>query len=105
MVNISTEAKQNLKGFDLKTREEILDKIEEKLEKNRDQDSISYIHKPDFGIEFHRLKLTNNGLNHRIYFDYQNSEPLIFAVRHRDHAYSPEDLKEVETRLQELERD
>lgn len=104
MIRISSEAKEDLKQFKLETREELLDKIEEKLDGDRDRENISYINKPQFGIEFHRLKLTEDGLSHRIYFDYIDSELTVFAVRHREHAYTPEDLEEVEQRLKNMEK-
>lgn len=105
MVEISGKATEDLKGFDLETREKLLDAIEERLENDRDQENISYINKPEFGIEFHRLKLTENDLNHRVYFDYEGSELVVFAVRHRDYAYSTDDLEEVERRLGNMDRD
>lgn len=105
MAEITIEAKQDLKEFEPETREGLLDEIEERLEKDRDQDNISYIHKPQFGVEFHRLKLTDNGFNHRIYFDFVDSELTVFAVRDRDFAYSQEDLKEVEKRLRNMNTD
>ncbi|MFB6244938.1 MAG: type II toxin-antitoxin system RelE/ParE family toxin [Candidatus Nanohaloarchaea archaeon] len=105
MVEITSEAKKDLKEFELEAREGLLDKIEERLENDRDQDNISYINKPQFGIEFHRLKLIEDGFNHRIYFDFIDSELTVFAVRHRDYAYSQEDLKEIEKRLRTMNTD
>lgn len=52
MVEVSAGAKEDLGQFDKEVRAEILDMIEEKLGNNRDRSSISYVHKPDFGIEF-----------------------------------------------------
>lgn len=54
MVEITSEAKQDLKNFEIETREGLLDEIEERLGNDRDNDNISYINKPPFGIEFHR---------------------------------------------------
>jgi len=105
VVEITSETKKDLKEFDLETRERLLDEIEERLDKDRDQDNISYINKPQFGIEFHRLKLTEDSFNHRIYFDFIDSKLVVFAVRHRDFAYSQEDLKEVEKRLRTMNTD
>jgi len=102
VVEVNSQAKEDLKGFELETREDLLDAIENRLEKDRDQENISYIHKPEFSIEFHRLKLKTRDFDHRIYFDFLDSELVVFAVRHRDYAYSQEDLKEVEKRLTEL---
>ncbi|MFA1610071.1 hypothetical protein [Halobellus rubicundus] len=104
-MKLTSEAEDDLDNQVKFDRKKIAQEIRDRLSTDRDRDNISYIHKPDFGVEFHRLKLTNNGLNHRIYFDYQDSEPIVFAVRHRDYAYSPEDLKEVENRLNDIETD
>jgi mRNA-degrading endonuclease RelE of RelBE toxin-antitoxin system len=104
MVEITSEAKKDLKEFELEVREGLLDEIEKRLEKDRDRENISYINKPQFGIEFHRLKLTENSYDHRIYFDYKDSELTVFAVRHRDHAYSKKDLKEVRKRLGNMKK-
>jgi len=105
VVEITSKAKEDLKEFELETREGLLDEIEERLDKDRDNVNISYINKPEFGIEFQRLKIKSEEFDHRVYFDYINSELLILAVRHRDYAYSQEDLKEVEERLNDLERE
>ncbi len=43
-----------------------------------------------------------NGFDHRIYFDYIESELTVFAVRHRDYAYNEKDLKEVRKRLGDM---
>ena len=86
-------------------RKKLAEKIKEKLVNDREKDKISYIEKSQFGIEFHRLKLTEENFNHRIYFDYVNSETVVFAVRHRDYAYTNQDLKEVEKRLKSINAD
>lgn len=105
MVEITSEAKKDLKELDLETIERLLDKIEERLENNRDREKISYISKPQFGIEFQRLKITEGSLDHRIYLDFIDSKLTVFAIRHRDFAYSQEDLKEVEKRLRTMNTD
>lgn len=92
----------NQKDYD---RKKLAEKIKEKLVDDREQDKISYIHKPRFGIEFHRLKLIEEEFNHRIYFDFINSETVVFAVRHRDYAYSKKDLEEVQKRLRDINTD
>ncbi|MFB6241389.1 MAG: hypothetical protein ABEJ36_01130 [Candidatus Nanosalina sp.] len=101
MVEVSAEAKEDLKGFRRNIREVLLDRIEEEFEKDG-RENISYIHKPDFGIEFHRLKLKDGELDHRVYFDYHDSKPVVFAVRHRDDSYSEEDYEQIVDRLEEL---
>jgi mRNA-degrading endonuclease RelE of RelBE toxin-antitoxin system len=104
MVEISSEAKEDLKKFDSGPRKLLLDEIEEQLGSSKNQENIQYVHKPEFGIEFHRLKLKNSELDHRVYFDYINSEVVVFAVRHRDHSYTRKDLSEVVDRLGNLEK-
>jgi hypothetical protein len=83
VVEITSEAKQDLKQFEIEIREGLLDEIEERLGKDRDNYNISYINKPQFGIEFHLLKLTENRFKQRIYFDYMDSELAVIAVRHQ----------------------
>lgn len=102
-MEISSEAKEDLIEFEIEVRERLLDEIEEKLREGTEEESISYIHKPEFGVEFHRLKLTDDSLDHRVYFDYLDSDIIVFAVRHRDFAYSEEDMREVEQRLENME--
>lgn len=101
-MKVTSEAEKDIDQQVNYDRKKLAQQIRNRLTGDRDSDNISYIHKPQFGVEFHRLKLTENGFDHRIYFDYMDSEIVVFAVRHRDQAYSPEDLKEVERRLKEL---
>lgn len=99
MVKITKEAKEDLKQFEENIREELLDYMENCLVGNRNSEKIGFVSKPEFGVEFQRLKLKSNSLDHRVYFDYLESEIVVFAVRHRDYAYSNKDLKEIEGRL------
>lgn len=103
-MKVTAEAEEDIDRQEC-DRKKLAQEIKTRLSGDRDNDNISYINKPQFGIEFHRLKLTENGFNHRIYFDYLDSEMVVFAVRHRDYAYSKDDLKEVEKRLNNLKTD
>jgi len=100
---IAETAKNDLKDFKKETREKLLDKLEQNLADKRNKDKIKYISKPSLNVEFHRLKIKEEGLDHRAYFDYQNSETVVFAVRHRDHSYTPKDLKETQKRKKQLD--
>ena len=102
MVKFTSEAFSDLEEFEKEVRRKLLDEIEEKLEESREDAKITVIQRPSYGAEFHRLKLKENGLNHRIYFDYVNSEIYVFAVRHREYAYSRQDIKEAIKRLKQL---
>ena len=98
-MKLTEEAEQDLDDQEDYNRKKLAQEIKKRLENEIDRENISYINKPEFGIEFHRLKLAEDGFDHRIYFDYMNSELTVFAVRHRDHAYTEKDLKEVRKRL------
>lgn len=98
-MKLTKEAEQDLDNQEDYNRKKLAQEIKKRLENERDRENISYINKSEFGIEFHRLKLAEDGFDHRIYFDYMNSELTVFAVRHRDHAYTEKDLKEVRKRL------
>ncbi|PSH02071.1 MAG: hypothetical protein BRC26_02425 [Nanohaloarchaea archaeon QH_8_44_6] len=102
MVRFTLEAFSDLEEFETEVRRKLLDEIEEQLEESREEADITVIQRPSYGAEFPRLKLTENDLNHRIYFDYLDSEIYVFAVRHREDAYSPEDMEEAVERLEKL---
>jgi len=104
-MKVTEEAEEDINRQKDYDRKKLAEEIKGRLEQNRDNDNISYIHKPQFGIEFHRLKLIEDSFNHRIYFDFVDSELTVFAVRHREFTYSQEDLKEVEKRLRNMNRD
>lgn len=102
-MKITEEAEKDVDNQEDFDRKKLSKEIKYRLTGDRDQQNISYINKPEFGIEFHRLKIKGKGLDHRIYFDYRNSEIIVFAVRHRNQAYKDKDLQEVEQRLKGLE--
>jgi len=102
-MKVTEEAEKDIDNQGDHDRKKLAQKIKKRLKEDRDHKNISYISKPQFGIEFHRLKLKENGFDHRIYFDYTDSELTVFAVRHRDYAYSKKDLKEVRKRLGNIE--
>ena len=102
MAKILPEAKKDLSGFEEEIRNRILNKIQENLEGDISKENIEVIERPSYGAVFHRLKLVDKSLNHRVYFDYKNSELYVFAVRHREYAYSSEDIEEAVRRLQDL---
>ncbi|WEL19129.1 type II toxin-antitoxin system RelE/ParE family toxin [Candidatus Nanohalococcus occultus] len=87
-MKITEEAEKDIDAQEDYNRRELALEIKERLTGELDRDHISYISKPQFGIEFHRLKLKENGLDHRVYFDYNDSETVVFAVRHRDYLQS-----------------
>jgi mRNA-degrading endonuclease RelE of RelBE toxin-antitoxin system len=102
MVKFTPEAFSDLGDFEEEIRRKLLDEVKEQLEESREDAKITVIQRPSYGAEFPRLKLTAEELNHRVYFDYVDSEIYVFAVRHREAAYSTEDIKEAIQRLDNL---
>jgi len=102
-MRITAHAEQDIDQQKEHDRKKLAQKIKEKLSSPRDKDEIKYISKPSFNVEFHRLKIKEEGLDHRAYFDYKDSEIVVFAVRHRDHSYTTEDLKETQKRKNSLD--
>lgn len=101
-MEITREAEADIdrqEGFD---RRKLAQEIKERLSGGKDNENIGYVHKPEFGLEFQKLKLKTGDFDHRIYFDYIDSQVIVFAVRHRDYAYSQEDLQEIEQRLRNI---
>lgn len=102
-MKITRKAEKDIDKQEDFDRQELSKKIKRLLTESRETADISYIEKPDFDVEFHRLKVKDGELDHRAYFEYQNSEIVVFAVRHRDHAYTEEDIKQARQRLEDLE--
>ena len=102
MVKLLEGAERDLTRFDNEVANKILDEIEAHLVDEVSSERVKVIQRPSYNAVFHRLKLTENGLDHRIYFDYKDSELYVFAVRHRDKAYSEEDMRESVKRLQNI---
>ena len=105
MFKIRDEAKKDLASFENSVANKILDKIENYLGDEFKNEKVKVIRRPSYNAVFHRLKLVENELNHRVYFDYQNSEIQVFAVRHRDHAYTSEDMQKSIERLRKLQKE
>ena len=104
MVKFTPEAFSDLENIKKEVRRKLLNEIEEQLEESRDEADITVIQRPSYDAEFPRLKLTENELNHRVFFDYKDSEIHVFAVRHRENAYSPEDMEQAIKRLEKLRK-
>lgn len=101
-MKITQRAEQDIDQQKEFNRKKLAKKIKQLLKHERETSNINYIQDQDIGIEFQRLKIKTDSLDHRAYFDYKNSETIVFAVRHRDYAYSEEDMKEARRRLEDL---
>jgi hypothetical protein len=49
-------------------------------------------------MEVFRLKLKNNGLDHRVFFDLDGDKVVILGVEHRDDAYTQESIEKIKSR-------
>ena len=102
MVKVLEEAEQDLNRFDNDTANKILDEIKADLEDRVNSERVKVIQRPSYDAVFHRLKLTENGLDHRIFFDYEDSELYVFTIRHRDKAQRQGLLRRRYQRIDQL---
>lgn len=94
-LDIRKGAVEDLKQMDRQVQEQIRDEIEE-LRDNPLGEDTSLLNKQ--GLRIYRLKLKNDDLDHRVFFDINNGEVVILGVMHRDDAYTPESIEKVKSR-------
>jgi mRNA-degrading endonuclease RelE of RelBE toxin-antitoxin system len=94
-LDIREGAVEDLKEMDRQVQEQVRDEIEE-LRDNPLGESTSLLNKQ--GLRIYRLKLKNDDLDHRVFFDLNNGEVVILGVMHRDDAYTPESIEKVKSR-------
>jgi mRNA-degrading endonuclease RelE of RelBE toxin-antitoxin system len=100
-MKITPEAEEDIENLDIDSYE-MAQRIKQELSDPIDRDKIKVVRKPAYDAVFQRFKLKDEDFDHRIFFDYIDSELYVFAVRHRDHAYEKGDMKEAIERLKEL---
>lgn len=98
-IRLLTEAKKDIRNQD--NSEKLAKEIKSSLS-DLDQSKVEKVDKPSYDMVFQRFKLKNNGFDHRVFFDYIDSKLVIFAVRHRDFAYEPDEMKKAVERLEKL---
>lgn len=94
-LDIRKGAVEDLKEMDRQVQEQIRDEIEE-LRDNPLGEDTSLLNKQ--GLRIYRLKLKNDDLDHRVFFDINNGDVVILGVMHRDDAYTPESIEKVKSR-------
>ncbi len=96
-LDIREGAVEDLKEIDKQVQGQIRDEIEE-LRNNPLGEDTSLLNKQ--GLRIYRLKLKNDDLDHRVFFDINDREIVILGVMHRDDAYTPESIKKIKSRKQ-----
>lgn len=94
-IDIREGAVEDLKKMDKQAQEQIRDGIED-LRDNPLGENTSHLNKQ--GLRIYRLKLKDDELDHRIFFDLKGDTVVILGVMHRDNAYTPESIKKIKSR-------
>lgn len=85
---------------DLKEMEENVQKlVRDKIEELKDDplgENTSLLSKQ--GLEIFRLKLKNQELDHRVFFDLDGDKVIVLGVEHRDNAYTQESIDRIKSR-------
>jgi phage-related protein len=87
MIKIIGEAKEDLEKFDYDVINEILHEVDLRLEEGVKDDNIRMVEKYSRNAVFYVLSLDKNILNHKVYFNYMESDIYVFAVRRADIDY------------------
>lgn len=94
-IDIREGAVEDLKKIDKQVQEQVRNGIED-LRDNPLGENTSLLNKQ--GLRIYRLKLKNDDLDHRVFFDLDNGQVVILGVMHRDNAYTPESIKKIKSR-------
>ena len=76
--------------------------IEKIPEKGLNWEKIGFVQREDLGLEVYRLKIMpeeDETVNHRVIFDVQGQNYVIYKVGKRPGFYEDENLREVEERI------
>ncbi|QGA80926.1 type II toxin-antitoxin system RelE family toxin [Candidatus Nanohalobium constans] len=76
--------------------------IEKLPEKGLDWSKVSFIKREDIGLDVYRIKVMrgrDRELNHRVIFDVEGQNYVIYKVGPRPGFYQEENLREVEKRI------
>jgi len=94
-LDVREGAVEDLKEMEDHVQKQIRDKIEE-LKDGPLGENTSLLSKQ--GLEVFRLKLKNNGLDHRVFFELDGDKVVILGVEHRDDAYTQESIEKIKSR-------
>lgn len=94
-IEIHEGAVEDLKEMQEQVQKQITNKIEE-LKDSPLGENTSLLTKQ--GLEIFRLKLKNDELDHRVFFDLDGEEILVLGVEHRDQAYTTDSIQKIKSR-------
>lgn len=94
-INWHPKARNEIEGFEEEVQEQIIKHVES-LETAPLGEDTSLMSKQ--GLEIFRLKLKNEDLDHRVFFDLDGDEVVVLGVEHRDEAYTQESIRELKSR-------
>ena len=94
-LDVREGAVEDLREMEDRVQKRIRDKIEELKGAPLGEDT-SLLSKQ--GLEVFRLKLKNNGLDHRVFFDLDGDKVVVLGVEHRDDAYTEESVERIKSR-------
>lgn len=89
------EARNDLERFPPDIQREILNRVGT-LRDSPLGENTSLVSKQ--GLDIFRLKLKNDELDHRVYYDLEDGTIIVLGVEHRDTAYTTESIERVKSR-------
>jgi mRNA-degrading endonuclease RelE of RelBE toxin-antitoxin system len=89
-------AVEDLKELDKQVQKQVRDKIRE-LKDSPLGGNTSLFNKQ--GLELFRLKLKNDKLDYRVFFDLDGDKVVVLGVEHRDNAYTQESIQKIKSRI------
>lgn len=98
-IRLLAEAKEDIRNQD--DSKKLAEEIKSSLS-DLDQKKVEAVDKPSYDMVFQRFKLKKHGFDHRVFFHYIDSKLVIFAVRHRDFAYEPDEMNKAVEKFKEL---
>ena len=94
-LDIRRGAVEDLKRMEKEVQKQIRDAIEG-LKQDPLGDNCSLFRKQ--GLDLFRLKLKEGELDHRVFYDLVDDKIVVYAVEHRDDAYTPESIEKIKSR-------
>ncbi|PSP57013.1 hypothetical protein BRC72_11465 [Halobacteriales archaeon QH_7_66_36] len=91
-LDVRKGAVEDLKQMSEQVQRQVRDEIED-LSDNPLGENTFLLNKQ--GLRIYRLKLKDNNLDHRIFFDLDEDTVVILGVMHRDNVYTPESIKKL----------
>jgi len=95
----NSEAEKEFLQLPENIQREVKSCIEKLPEKGLNWDRVEYVERRDLDLEVFRLKIKSEEANHRVIFDIEGQNYVIYKVGRRPGFYKKESLSEVENRI------